>query len=174
MDSFIHIIQIVDAVPNIIALRPLDSLCILQKTLHFGAGTAIAQLQVVQQRIVLLGKTLIRILDAGHVRAEFIGIVGHVLDRHISILRGLDSIAAHALQQARGKAHYSLHVLVCVHACGRVCFAGVLDHGGCATFEKGLHTAYELFCLCVRSCGVLCKVCNGAGCLLAHIIHGIA
>ena len=121
-----------------------DRLGISKQPLHFRFRAAIAELQVVQHRVVLLGKALIRRLDHGHIRTHFVGIVGHICNCHVGIFDGLFGVAAERLDQACGERGDRLHVLVCRQT-GR--FVGV---GGVAlqflgvVLEQRVHTAYKL------------------------------
>lgn len=53
--------------------------------LHFLLCAAVAQLEVIEHRIVLLGKALVGILNGGHIRAHLVGVIGHIRDCHIRI-----------------------------------------------------------------------------------------
>ena len=90
-----------------------DGLCIGKEAFHFGLGATVAQLQVVQHRVVLLGEALIGCLKRGHIRAHFVGVIGHIRNSHIRILDGFLSVAAKGSDQACRKARDRLHVFVC-------------------------------------------------------------
>ena len=80
-----------------------DRLRIGKQPLHFRFRAAVAELQVVQHRVVLLGKALICRLDHGHIRAHFVGVVGHIRNRHVGILDCLFGVAAKRLDQTCGE-----------------------------------------------------------------------
>ena len=63
-----------------------NRLCIGKQTLHFRLSAAVAEFQVVQHRVVLLGKTLVGVLDESDVRTHLIGIIRHIGNSHIRIL----------------------------------------------------------------------------------------
>ena len=119
-------------------------LCIGQQPLHLCLRAAVAELEVVQHGIVLLGKALIGVLDGGHVSAHLVGVVGHVHHGHVGQLRSGVGILAHAGQQTGGKAGGLLHVFVGgqTHRPVRLCSVG-LDRIS-ALFEQGLHAADAL------------------------------
>ena len=102
-----------------------DRLRIGQQPLHFGFRATVAQLQVVQHRVVLLGKALIRRLDHGHIRAHFVGIVGHIRNCHVGVLDRLFGVAAEGLDQTCGERGDRLHILVCGQTGCFVCVCSV-------------------------------------------------
>ena len=55
-------------------------LCIGKQPLHFRFRAAVAELQVVEHRVILLCKSLIGVLDALHRAAHLVCIVSHVHD----------------------------------------------------------------------------------------------
>ena len=121
-----------------------DRLGIGQQPLHFGFRSAVTELQVVQHRVVLLGKSLIRRLDHRHIRAHFVGVVGHIRNCHVGILDRLFGVAAKRLDQACGERGDRLHVFVCRQT---RCFIGVcsvaLQLLG-VVLEQRVHTAHQL------------------------------
>ena len=121
-----------------------DRLGIGQQPLHFGFRAAIAELQVVQHRVVLLGKALIRRLDHGHIRTHLVGVVGHIRNRHVGIFDGLFGVAAEGLDQTCGERGDRLHVFVCRQT---RCFIGVcsvaLQLLG-IVLEQRIHAANQL------------------------------
>ena len=96
--------------------------------LHFGLGSGIAQLKIVQHAEVLFCKALVCILDGCHVGSHFVGVVAHVGHGAVGVCCGLGRIAAQGLEQGRGEAGDRLHVLVGTEARGLVCLVGVLLH----------------------------------------------
>ena len=84
-----------------------------KEPLHFLLCAAVAEFQVVQHRIVLLGKALVGVLDGGHIRAHLIGVIGHIRNGHVSVFHSFFGIAAERLNQACGEAGDRLHVVVC-------------------------------------------------------------
>ena len=121
-----------------------DRLRISQQPLHFGFRAAVAQLQVVQHRVVLLGKALIRRLDHGHIRTHLVGVVGHIRDRHVGVFDRLFGVAAEGLDQTCGERGDRLHVFVCRQT---RCFIGVcsvaLQFLG-VVLEQRIHAAHQL------------------------------
>ena len=123
VDGAVHVGQVTQVV-----LDAGDLLSILQQALHFSLRAAVAQLQVVQHGVVLLGKALIGVLDILHGAAHFVGVVGHVHHGHVGQLgRGI-GVLAHAGKQAGGKAGGLLHVVVGGQAHGLVGLFGVVEH----------------------------------------------
>ena len=102
-----------------------DGVRVLDEALHLLLGAAVAELQVVQHRVVLLGKTLVGILNGGHIRAHLVGVIGHIRDCHIRILCGFLGIAAEGLDQACRERGDRLHVLVGRKSCRFVCVGGI-------------------------------------------------
>ena len=96
-----------------------------KQSFHFLFCAAVAQLEVVEHRVVLLGKALVGILNGGHIRTHLIGVVGHIRDCHVRIFRGLLGITAERLDQACGEACNRFHVLVGGKSCRFVCVGGV-------------------------------------------------
>ena len=120
MDGFHHI-----RIRGDVVLDAGYLLRIGEQPLHFLLCAAVAQLEVIEHRIVLLGKTLVGILNGGHIRAHLVGVVGHIRDCHIRILCGFLGIAAEGLDEACGEARDRLHVLVGRKSCRFVCVGGV-------------------------------------------------
>lgn len=67
---------------------------VLDEALHLLLGAAIAQLEVIQHRVILFRKALVRVLEVLHRRAEGVGVVAHVDHCRVGILRGLYRVAA--------------------------------------------------------------------------------
>ena len=96
-----------------------------KQSLHFLLCAAVAQLEVVEHRVVLLGKALVGILNGGHIRTHLIGVVGHIRNCHIRILCGLFGIAAERLDETCGEARDRFHVLIGRESCRFVCVGGI-------------------------------------------------
>ena len=92
MDGFVDIGKIA----NIVFL-PDKLRRIFQEPLHFGLCAAVTELKVVEHGVVLLGKSLIRRLNRGHIRSHFVCIIGHVSDCHVCIFRDLFRVATKRL-----------------------------------------------------------------------------
>ena len=105
MDGAVDIGEVVDVV-----LCPRQLLRILQEPLHLLLGATIAQLQVVQHRIVLLRKALVSVLDRLHTGAELVSVVGHVHHGHVCDNGGLGGITLQAVQQGCRETGDLLHV----------------------------------------------------------------
>ena len=139
MNSTVHIGQIAQ-----IVVHAGKFFGIIQQTLHLGLRAAIAQLEVVQHGIVLLGKALIGILDILHIRAHLVGVVGHIHHGHVGKLGGGIGIFAHAGKQAGRKAGGLLHVVVGGEAHGLVRLCGILLDGIGTVLEQRLDAADAL------------------------------
>ena len=127
-----------------VILNAGNGLGICEQPLHFGFGAAIAQLEVIQHRVVLLGKTLVCVLDETDVGAHLIGVIRHIGDGHIRILDSRFRIAAQGGNQRCGEGCDRRHIIVCRHTSGLVCVIGVLLQSGGGVFEQGIDTAYQL------------------------------
>ena len=108
MDGFDHIRIRIDVV-----FDPGDSLRIGKKTLHFLFGAAVAEFEVIEHGVVLLGKALVGVLYGRHVGTHLVGVVRHIRDGHVSVFHSLFGIAAQGRDQACGKARDGFHVVVC-------------------------------------------------------------
>ena len=139
MDGAVHVGQIAQ-----IVVHAGKFFGIIQQTLHFSLRTTIAQLEVVQHDIVLLGKALIGILDILHIRAHLVGVVGHIHHGHVGKLGGGIGIFAHAGKQAGRKAGGLLHVVVGGEAHGLVRLCGILLDGIGTVLEQRLDAADAL------------------------------
>ena len=139
MDGAVHVGQIAQ-----IIMDAGDLLRVGQQTLHLGLRAAIAQLEVVQHGIVLLGKSLIGILDILHIRAHLVGVVGHIHHGHVGKLGGGIGILAHAGKKAGRKAGGLLHVVVGGKTHGLVRLCGILLDGIGTVLEQRFNTADAL------------------------------
>ena len=152
----------VDAVICELALCGIQSVCIVDQALHFLFCAAVAKLQVVQHGIVLLGKSLIGVLNRGHVRAHFVGVVGHIRNSRVRLFRCHFCVAAKGLEQRRRKACHGVHVLISRHTGRFVCICGVLLHLLGASLEKRVNAADKLFIVGIFRNSSFCKH-NNAG-----------
>ena len=121
-----------------------DLLGVLQQALHLGLRAAVAQLEVVQHGVILLGKALIGVLDILHIRAHLVGVVGHIHHGHVGQLGSGVGVLADAGQQAGRKAGGLLHVVVGRKANGPVCLRGVLLDRVGTVLEQRFHAAKAL------------------------------
>ena len=144
MDGFHHI-----CVGGDVIFNAGYFLCIGKQSLHFLLRAAVAQLEVVEHRIVLLGKALVGILNGGHIRTHFVGVVGHIRDCHIRILCGFFGITAEGLDEACGKARHRLHVLVGRKPRRFVCVGGIPLNLLRGVLEQGVNTADQLLIVCI-------------------------
>ena len=126
-----------------------DGLCVSEEAFHLCLGAAVAELQVVQHRVVLLGKSLISCLKRGHIRAHFVGVIGHVCNGHICILDGLFRVAAKGSDQTRRKARDRLHVFVCRKTGSLIGICSISLHCLRRILEEGVNTADKLLIICV-------------------------
>ena len=139
-----------------------------KQSLHFLLCAAVAQLEVVEHRVVLLGKTLIGILNGGHIRAHLVGVIGHIRDCHIRILCGFLGITAERLDQACGKARDRLHVLVGRKSCRFVCVGGVPLDLLRGVLEQGVNTADQLLIVRIGSDDLFSELHGGGTCGNSH------
>ena len=139
-----------------------------KQAFHFLLCTAVAQLEVVKHRVVLLGKTLIGILNGGHIRAHLIGVVGHIRDCHIRILCGFLGIAAEGLDEACGKARDRLHVLVGRKSCRFVCVGGVPLDLLRGVLEQSVNTADQLLVVSIGGDDFFAELYGGGTCGDGH------
>ena len=139
-----------------------------KQSFHFLFCAAVAQFEVVEHRVVLLGKTLIGILNGGHIRAHLIGVVGHIRDCHIRILCGFLGIAAERLDQACGKARDRLHVLIGRESCRFVCVGGIPLDLLRGVFEQSVNTADQLLIVRIGSDDLFSELHGGGTCGDGH------
>ena len=139
-----------------------------EQSLHFLLCAAVAQLEVVEHRVVLLGKTLIGILNGGHIRTHLIGVVGHIRNRHIRILCGFFCIAAERLDQACGKARDRLHVLVGGKTGRFVCVGGIPLNLLRGVLEQSANTADQLLVVSIGGDDFFAELHGGGTCSNSH------
>ena len=163
MDGFHHI-----RIRGDVVLDAGYLLRIGKQSLHFLFRAAVAQLEVVEHRVVLLGKTLVGILNGGHIRTHLIGVVGHIRDCHIRILCGFLGITAERLDQACGKARDRLHVLVGGKTGRFVCIGGVPLNLLRGVLEQGIHTADQLLVVSIGGDDFFAELYGGGTCGNGH------
>ena len=139
-----------------------------KQSLHFLLCAAVAELEVVEHGVVLLGETLVCVLDGGHIRTHLIGIIGHIRDCHIRILGGFLGIAAERLDQACGKARDRLHVLVGGKTGRFVCVGGIPLDLLRGVLEQGIHTADHLLVVCIGGDDLFAELHGGGTCGNGH------
>ena len=159
MDGFHHI-----CVGGDVVLDTGYFLRIGEQSLHFLLCAAIAQLEVVEHRVVLLGKTLVGILNGGHIRAHLVGVIGHIRDCHIRILCGFLGIAAEGLDQACGKARDRFHVLIGRESCRFVCVGGIPLDLLRGVLEQGIHAADQLLIVRIGGDDLFAELYGGGTC----------
>ena len=159
MDGFHHI-----CVGRDIVLDAGYLLRIGKQSFHFLFCAAVAQFEVVEHRVVLLGKSLVSPLDRLHVRTHFVGVIGHIRDCHIRILCGFLGIAAERLDEACGEARDRLHVLVGGKSCRFVCIGGVPLDLLRGVLEQGIHTADQLLVVCIGGDDLFAELYGGGTC----------
>ena len=128
---------------------------ICQQPFHFLLGTAVAQLQVIQHGVVLLGKSLVCILDRLHVAAHFIGIVRHISQCHIRHRCCGLGISAQRFDQSGRKARDGFHVGIGRHARRPVRLCSSVFYGICIFLEQRIDTAQALLQIRTFSQGFL-------------------
>ena len=163
MDGFHHI-----CVGGYVVLDAGYLLRIGEQSLHFLLCAAVAQLEVIEHRIVLLGETLVGILNGGHIRAHFIGVIGHIRNCHIRILCGLFGIAAEGLDQACGEPCDRLHVLVGGKTGRFVCVGGIPLNLLRGVFEQSVNTADQLLIVRIGSDDLFSELHGGGTCGDGH------
>ena len=163
MDGFHHI-----CVGGDVVLHTGYLLRIGKQSLHFLLCAAVAQLEVVEHRVVLLGKTLVGILNGGHIRAHLIGVIGHIRDCHIRILCGLLGIAAERLDEACGEARNRLHVLVGGKSCRFVCVGGVPLDLLRGVLEQGVNATDQLLVVSIGGDNFFAELHGGGTCGNSH------
>ena len=120
-----------------IVLYAGELLRVLEEPLHFLFRTAIPELEVIEHCIVLLCKAGVCVLNRGHVRAHFVGVIGHIRNCHVRILGGFLRVPAEGGDKARGKPGHGFHILVCREPGGLVCVGRVLhDFPGAILKER--------------------------------------
>ena len=163
MDGFHHI-----RIRGDVVLDAGYLLRIGEQPLHFLLCAAVAQLEVIEHRIVLLGKALVGILNGGHIRAHLIGVVGHIRNCHIRILCGFFGIAAERLDQACGEARDRLHVLVGRKPCRFVCVGGIPLDLLRGVLEQGVNTADQLLVVSIGGDDLFAELYGGGTCGNSH------
>ena len=163
MDGVHNVRVALNTVIGIIALSGIQCVGVIDQTLHLLLGAAIAQFQVVQHGIVLLGKPLIGVLDGLHVRAHLVGVVAHVGDGPVGFFRCGRCVIAHGLEQGRGETGHRLHVLVGGQACRFIGSFSVLNHCVGRAAEQRFHAAHQLLVLPVVFNSGFCEGDYGSG-----------
>ena len=139
-----------------------------KQSLHFLLCAAVAQLEVVEHRVVLLGKTLVGILNGGHIRTHLIGVIGHIRDCHICILCGFLGIAAEGLDEACGKARDRFHVLIGRESCRFVCVGGIPLDLLRGVLEQRVNAADQLLIVCIGGDDLFAELHGGGTCGNGH------
>ena len=163
MDGFHHI-----RIRGDVVLDTGYFLRIGKQSLHFLLRASVAQLEVVEHRIVLLGKALVGILNGGHISTHLVGVIGHIRNCHIRILCGFFGIAAERLDQACGEARDRLHVLVGRKPCRFVCVGGIPLDLLRGVLEQGINTADQLLIVCIGSDDFFAELHGGGTCGDGH------
>ena len=155
-----------------VVLDARDRLRVLEQALHLGLGAAVAQLQVVQHGVILLGKPLIGRLDRGHVGTHLVGVVRHIRNGHVRILDRLFRVPAKGRDQACRERRDCLHVLVGRKARRLVRAFGILLQFPGGVLEQGVDTADQL--LIIRKSGddLFAQLHCGGTCGNEHRTHG--
>jgi len=147
-----------------IILNAGNRLCIGKQTFHFGLGAAVAEFQVVQHRIVLLGKSLVCVLDESDIRTHLIGIIRHIGNGHIRILYCRLGISSKGRNKGGRKRCDRGHIVVCRHTrrlIGVVCIFLQCSRG---ILKQRIDTADQLLIFCVGFNHCLAKGnCGGSG-----------
>ena len=96
-----------------VILDTAQLLRIRQQSLHFLLRAAIAELEVIEHGIVLLGKALICVLDGFHCSTHLIGVIRHIRNGKVCRRSRLFRIPIQTLQQACRKARNGFHIFIC-------------------------------------------------------------
>ena len=138
MDCGDDIRVIFNLIIGVSAGRFVQPVCIIEQALHLGLRTAIAKLQVVEHREILLSEAIVGVLDAFNVRAHFVGVIRHIDNRSFCHLSGLYRVTTERICKRRCKACGGLHVLIRGEPRLSVCGLCVLQDLICT---GGLYTA---------------------------------
>ena len=139
-----------------------------KQSLHFLLCAAVAQLEVVEHRVVLLGETLVGILNGGHIRAHLVGVIGHIRDCHVCILCGLFGIAAEGLDEACGEPCDRLHVLVGGKTSRFVCIGGIPLDLLRGVLEQSVNAADQLLIVRIGGDDLFAELHGGGTCGNGH------
>ncbi len=147
-----------------IVLNAGNGCSIRKQPFHFGLGAAVAQLEVVQHGIVLLGKALVCVLDESDVRTHLIGVIRHVGDSHIRIFDCGLRITAQGLDKRCGEGCDRGHIVVSRHTRRFICVGSVFLQFAGGLLEQGVDTAHKLFVFAVGFDDSLAQgYCGGSG-----------
>ena len=166
MDGFHHI-----RIGGDVVLDTGYLLRIGKQTFHFLLCAAVAQLEVVEHGVVLLGKALVGVLDGGHIRAHLVGVIGHIRNGHVSVFHSLFRIAAERLDQRCGKARDRFHVLVGGKTCRFVCVSGIPLDLLRGVLEQGVNAADQLFIVRIGSDDFFAQLHGSGSCGNCHSAH---
>ena len=111
MDRLVDVVQVVNVI-----LDAGQLFSISQEALHLGLGAAVAELQVVQHRVILFREALVGVLDHVHGRPHLVRVVGHVDNGHVGHFGRFLGISAEGLEQGRREARDRAHVVIGRHA----------------------------------------------------------
>ena len=121
--------------------------CVIQQTLHFFLRTTVAELQVIQHREVLHREPAIGILNEFHISAHLIGVIGHIRNRQVNLLRRRCGVPAKRTNHARGKARGEIHVVVRGHTCRLEGVRGILLNLSRCAAKQRINAADKLLIL---------------------------
>ncbi|MPM71300.1 hypothetical protein SDC9_118264 [bioreactor metagenome] len=152
----VYIVQIADVV-----LLSGQLFGVRKEPLHLGFCAAVAELEVVEHRVILLGKALIGVLNRRNACAHFVGVVRHVGNRRIRRLGRLGGVAAEGLDEAGRKARDRLHVLIGGHSGGLKSVGGIALDSRAGILEQRVHAAHQLFVVRVSGDDFLAKLDGG-------------
>ena len=151
MDGLDHIGIAVDREVGVLALLLAQLVGVCDQALHLGLRAAVAELQVVQHRVVLLRKALVGVLHVRHVGTHLVHVVRHVAHRHVGVVGRLGHVSA-ARRDERGREARGLrHVLVGGHPAGLVRLCGITLQRLRRGAEQGVDAANKLLVVCI--CG---------------------
>ena len=123
-----------------IILNTGNRLCIGKQTFHFSLGAAVTEFQVVQHCIVLLGKSLVCVLDESDIRTHLIGVIRHIRNGHIRILYCRLGISSEGRNKGGRKRCDRGHIVICRHTRRLIGIGSISLQFLRRFFEKGIHT----------------------------------
>ena len=118
---------------------------IRKQALHFLLRAAIAELEVIEHGIVLLGKALICVLYGFHCSTHLIGVIRHIRNGKVCRRSRLFRIPIQTLQQACRKARNGFHIFICGQTRSFIRIIRISLNRVCAVLEQRFHAADQLF-----------------------------
>ena len=143
-DGLHHVGVGVDGEVGALAHHAGELVGVRDEALHLGLSSAVAQLQVVEHGVVLLGEALEGVLHVPHAGAEHVHVVAHGRHGEVGVVGRLGRVARAGGDERRGEARGLLHVLVRAHAAGPVRLRRVCLQLARRAAEELVNAAHEL------------------------------